>query len=79
MDIGIGMRAEEAVTFFTSALQSAQQAVAEGSSTQARDGALEVALEGDDNRGRFPVTITFNNDDMQRDEMKGRVIVDMDD
>lgn len=67
-DLYIGMRAEDAVEFFQALLEDAQQAIG-------RDGAFEIAFRAESNYGK-PIGLIFNNDDMERPEMRGRIILD---
>lgn len=66
----ISMRAEDAVEFLKTALEDAQQAIG-------RDGAFETIFQGEPNiQSGKPIEIIFNNDDMERPEMRGRIIID---
>jgi hypothetical protein len=74
MDITISMRAADAVEHFTKALEEAKAAVrgAEGSPRS-----FEYTIYGKDERGG-DVNLRFENDDMERSEMTGTTIVDID-
>jgi hypothetical protein len=64
------MRAEDAVEFLKTALEDAQQAIG-------RDGAFNTVYMGEPNvQGGKAIEIIFNNDDMERPEMRGRIIID---
>lgn len=67
----VGMRAEDAAQLFGRMAAEAQQAVG-------RDGAFEVKVEAEPNAAGPAIDLVFNNDDMERDEMTGRVVVDWD-
>lgn len=72
MDIGIGMRAAEMVTF-------AEKLLAEATNARDNGKTFEVTVYAENNIGsRGEVILTFNNDDMEREEMTGRTIVDFD-
>jgi hypothetical protein len=69
----IAMTAKDAVEHYTKLLEAAQAAVADDSQRKP----YEYVIYAQDNRGR-EVVLNFNNDDMERPEMAGRVIVDND-
>jgi hypothetical protein len=65
------MRTKDAIPFLERALAEAREA-------GGRDGAWSVEIEAESNIESEPVVVTFNNDDMERDDMTGRTIVDFD-
>jgi hypothetical protein len=70
-DLWISMRSADAVRFFERVAEDARQA-------DGRDGAFEVVVDAEPNASGPTITVHFNNDDMERDEMSGRTIVDWD-
>lgn len=68
-ELWISMRSADAVRFFERVVEAAREA-------DGRDGAFEVALETEPNEGGPTINVTFGNDDMERDEMSGRTIID---
>lgn len=71
-DLFISMRAADAATHFRALADEAEQAIE-------RDGALEYRIAAEPNRRGPALTIIFNNDDMERSEMDGRTIVEVED
>jgi hypothetical protein len=69
--IWIGMRAQDAAVLFERLAQKAR-------AVRGIDGALEVRVDAESNENAGRVELVFNNDDMERDEMAARTIVDMD-
>lgn len=69
--IWIGMRAQDAAVLFDRLAQEAR-------ATDGRDGALDVCVDAESNVNSGRVELVFNNDDMERDDMTGRTIVDWD-
>lgn len=68
-ELWISMRAEDAVPLLERVLENARQAVGQ-------DGAFEVEVEAEPNTGSGHIRLVFCNDDMEREEMVGRTIVD---
>lgn len=69
--IWIGMRAVDAAILFERLAQKAR-------AVRGIDGALDVRVDAESNESVGRVELVFNNDDMERDEMNGRTIVDWD-
>jgi hypothetical protein len=68
-ELWISMRAEDAVAVFERVVENARQAAGQ-------DGAFEVEIDAEPNTAGGRIRLVFCNDDMEREEMTGRTIVD---
>jgi hypothetical protein len=71
-ELFIGMRAQDAAALFDLLAVEAYDAIG-------RDDAFRVPINAEANSDGRAIRIVFNNDDMERDEMTGRTVVDWED
>jgi hypothetical protein len=67
MQVHISMRAAEAVVLF-------ERLASDAKAADSRDGAFSVEIPAEANVGDGQFTLIFNNDDMERPEMDGRIL-----
>ncbi len=70
MEINIAMRANEMIEFADKL--KAEASLPKGNRT------FELIIYAEANAGGNEIVLNFNNDDMEREEMTGRTIVDVD-
>lgn len=76
--LSIGMKAEYALELGTRIAEEARTAMMNGES-QGAPVTFELTVEATDNQSADQVTVTFSNDDMERDEVaRDQIYVDAD-